>query len=141
MYISRFCLCIVIYNKVHFPKFHNEQGKLQIQLRQRKTAKSGMKRFPADSSGMLIPKNTSLPPSPPPPAVRNAAAAYNWLQDGAREDERMRERWSDKKRQKKERCERGDMVLICSAVVRLHHRDEITKAQRRRRNYDFQFSV
>lgn len=55
-----------------------------------------MKWFPADSSGMLIPKNTSLPPPPPPPAVRNAAAGYNWLQDGAREDERMRERWSDK---------------------------------------------
>lgn len=41
---------------------------------------------------MLIPKNTSLPPPPSPPVVRNAAAGYNWLQDGAREDERMREK-------------------------------------------------
>lgn len=52
-----------------------------------------MERYPADSSGMLIPENTSHPPSP---ALRNARAGYNWLQDKARKDERMRERWSDK---------------------------------------------
>lgn len=46
-----------------------------------------MKWFPADSSGMLIPENTSRPP---PPAARNAAAGYNWLQDEVREDERLR---------------------------------------------------
>lgn len=85
---------------MYFSKFHNEQRKTLDSSEAEKTAKRGMKWFPADSSGMLIPKNTSLPPSPPappPPPVRNATAGYNWLQDRAREDERMRERWRDEK--------------------------------------------
>lgn len=125
-------LCIVIYSKVCFSIM--SRGNFRVNWGREKQ-KRGMKWFPADSSGMLIPKNTSLPP-PPPPTARNAAAGYNWLQDGAREDERMRERWSDKKD-----GEGGDVSEeIWFWFARLSSSFNVEK-KKHRRNSDFQFSV
>lgn len=90
-----------------------------FRFRQRNRAKSGKKQFPADSSGMLIPET--------PPfllLLLQSGMLQQVIIGSSMERERMKE-WGKGRVIKKivrERCERGDLGLICSAVVQLQHR-------------------
>lgn len=102
-----------------------------FRFRQRNRAKSGKKQFPADSSGMLIPE------TPPFLLLLQSGMLQQVIIGSSMERGRMKE-WGKGRVIKKivrERCERGDLSLICSAVVQLQHRIGRGKKQRMTQNF------